>query len=109
MAVELVRETEIKTSGPTVLAPSFDPKVRAAELITRFNYADRFRRQYDDKAVEWYKVYVGHREKPVIEGRSNLHIPRTYEIVDSIRARIVRSFFATRPYLDFVPIPRVGE
>src|SRR5690606_26933458 len=33
---------------------------------------------------------------------------KTYEYLDSIRARIVKSFFSTRPYLEFIPRPFVG-
>ena len=81
---------------------------RAAELIQRFHYAERWRRQYDQRAVEAYKLYVGYREPiddPELKGRSNLHIPKTYEHVDTIRARLVKTFFSVRPYIDFVPVP----
>lgn len=73
--------------------------------MARFNLADSWRRQYDDRAVEWYKLYVGYREPlpEELRGRSNLHVPRTYEIVDTIRARIFKAFTAVRPYIDFVP------
>jgi len=108
MAVELLDATNENHRGPTVITRVYDPRARAAELLSRFSYAESFRKQYDEKAVKFYKAYVGHRDKPKIEGRSNLHIPRTYEIVDAIRARIVRSFFANRPYLDFLPLPRQG-
>lgn len=106
MAVEL--GTEQHVNAPTVLVPAVDPRARTAELISRFNYADSFRKQYEAKAIEFYKSYIGHRDRPKIEGRSNLHIPRTYEIIDSIRSRFVRSFFSTRPYIDFLPMPRHG-
>ena len=76
---------------------------RQAELLARFHYAESWRKQYDERAVEWYKLYVGFREP--VEGRSNLHIPRLYEQLDTIRARIFRSFTATRPYIDFIPMP----
>ncbi|MFA5383986.1 MAG: hypothetical protein WC364_04880 [Eubacteriales bacterium] len=79
-----------------------------AELVQRFNYADDFRQQYEDRALEWYKLYVGYRDalSEKFAGRSNLHIPRTYEEIDTLRSRIMKSFFASRPYIDFLPRPR---
>lgn len=80
---------------------------RQAELLSRFSYAEGWRVQYDRRAVEWYKLYVGFR-KP-LEGikrdRSNLHIPAMYEHLDTLRARLFRSFVATRPYIEFLPMP----
>lgn len=76
---------------------------RQAELLARFHYAESWRSQYDERAVEWYKLYVGFTKE--VEGRSNLHIPRLYEQLDTIRARIFKSFTATRPYIDFIPMP----
>lgn len=84
-----------------------DAKEIAAELLSRFNYADSWRQQYDEKAVEWYKLYVGYREPlpEELQGRSNLHIPRTYEQLDTLRSRLVKAFFSIRPYIDFMPQP----
>lgn len=90
------------------LPADFDRGARTAELVTRFAYAESWRKQYDSKALEWYRLYRGWRQKAHIEGRSNLHIPKTYEYLDAIRARIVKSFFATRPYLEFIPRPFAG-
>jgi len=87
------------------------PKERAAELINRFDYADNFRKQYERRAIENYKVYVGYRP-PLPEeakGRSNLHIPLAYEMVDTLRSRIHQAFVRTRPYVDFVPIPSAQQ
>lgn len=81
------------------------PDERAQDLITRFNYSDSWRQQYDQKAIEWYKLYVGYRDQPAVQGRSNLHIPRVYEICDTLRARIVKSFLSARPYFEFSPAP----
>jgi len=99
----------VQVEQPTFRLPAdFNREARTAELVTRFAYAESWRKQYDSKALEWYKLYRGWREKAHIEGRSNLHIPKTYEYLDSIRARIVKSFFSTRPYLEFIPRPFVG-
>jgi len=89
------------------MAPSRgDQRKLNAELTDRFNYFDGWRQQWDNKAIEWYKLFVGHKE-PIPSGveRSNLHIPKTYESIDTIRARLVKAFFNTRPYIDFIPLP----
>ena len=99
----------LMTPPPKPSAPELhvvrSPQETTADLLQRFEYADSWRQQYDAKAIEWYKLYVGHRENSPIEGRSNLHIPRTYEICDTLRARFVKSFFSARPYFEFLPAP----
>lgn len=87
-----------------------EQKEVSAELINLFNYFDSYRKQYDKQAVENYKLVVGYKEDEDGEdGRSNLHIPRTYQIVDTIRARIVMAFFNRRPYIEFVPMPSLAN
>lgn len=95
MAVVLLRQ-EVKS-----------PKERVAELISRFNYADSFRQQYEQRAIENYKMYVGYRPKLAKDktGRSNLHIPLAYEMIDTLRSRIHQAFVKTRPYVDFTAVP----
>jgi hypothetical protein len=86
----------------------------SSELINMFNYFDTYRAPYDDIAIGNYKIYRGYKDKTEEEKtdeeegeqlKSNLHIPRTYEIVDTIRSRIVLSFFSRRPYIEFNPKP----
>jgi hypothetical protein len=86
----------------------YDSRETTAELIQRFQYADSWRQQYDQRALEWYKLYVGWRKAldKKLKGRSNLHIPRTYEEVDTLRSRILKALFSSRPYIDFLPRPR---
>lgn len=82
---------------------------QTAELLQRFEYADSWRSQYYDVATRCYQLYVGWRKELSEEqkGRSNLHIPRTYEAVDTWRARLIKSFFGvSRPYIDFLPSPQ---
>lgn len=83
------------------------PEVTAGEMLQRWNYADAHRKQYEEPARRYYKQYVGYREalSEEYQGRSNLHIPRTYEEIDTLRARMIKSIFATRPYIDFIPRP----
>ena len=74
------------------------------EIISLFNSFDSYRKQWEDDAVENYKKYIGYKEE-YDDNKANLHIPRTYEIIDTIRARIVNSFFNKKPYIEFVPLP----
>lgn len=81
-----------------------DPRETLNELLEKFLYAENWRLQYDQKATEWYKLYVGYKARAKErQGKSGLHIPRTYEQIDTLRARIVKSFMSNRPYVDFVP------
>jgi len=104
MQEPIIQEEPVQSISP--LPENFNRAERTVELLSRFYYAESWRRQYDEKAVEWYKLFRGWREK--VKGRSNLHIPRTYEQLDAIRARLVKSFFSTKPYLEFNPVPRDG-
>lgn len=112
MAVELpITPTPGYAGGP--LEPKLDPARVTANLLARFRYADAWRKQYDEIAVRCYQAYVGWREeapkdeygRPI---RSNLHIPRTYEQIDTWRARLVRSYWSSHPYIDFLPRPTRG-
>ena len=87
-----------------------DPRKTLAELRERFRYADDYREQYAERAKRWYQLYVGYRDD-VVEGRSNLHIPRAYEQLDTIRARLTKSFISQRPYVEFMPriLPRTTQ
>lgn len=78
---------------------------RVGELTTLFNWADSHRQQYIVQAEEWYKLYIGYRpDLPKDkQGRANLHIPRTYEIIDTIRSRHIKAMFGSRPYIDLIP------
>lgn len=81
-----------------------------ALLKGRFEYADAYRKQWDDKVQDWWRLYIVWSEEIGKDdpryGRSNLNIPRPYEEIDAVRARLVKSFFGSRPYIDFIPIPR---
>mgnify|MGYP001226706700 CR=1 FL=1 len=113
MAVELPSNGQ---APYVIVAPDqqrLDPARVAANLLARFRYADDWRKQYDEIAVRCYKAYVGWRnEVPRDEHgnpiRSNLHIPRTYEQIDTWRARLVASFWSSHPYIDFLPRPTRG-
>src|SRR5690606_17078950 len=99
----------VQVEQPMLRLPAdFDREARTAEPVTRFAYAEAWRKQYDSQALERYRHYRGWLEEDHPEGRSNLHIPKTYQYLDAIRARIITSFFSTRPYLEFIPRPFAG-
>ena len=74
------------------------------ELKSLFNSFDSYRQQWEEEAIESYKLYYGYKEE-TDDNRANIHIPRTYEIVDTLRSRIVNAFFQKKPYIEFVPLP----
>lgn len=90
----------------------------AGELLnvqmSLFQHFSDYRAQYEEKAIDCFKKFVGYKEETEEEKlarkmgesiRSNLHIPRTYQIVDTIRSRMVMSFFQRYPYVEFIPQP----
>jgi len=76
------------------------------EQIFLFNHFDDYRSQWDDMAIKWYKQVVGFKkELKEDNGRSNVHIPRTYQIIDTIRSRYIMGLFKDKPYIDYIPKP----
>lgn len=81
-------------------------KETTAELKQLFLTFDSYRSQWDDRAIEWYKKLVGYKDdEDDDDNRANFHIPRTYQIVDTIRSRILMALFKERPYIEFIPTP----
>ena len=95
MMEEAVPEEEIG-GGPSGIAETL------SELLGRFQSAKNYRMQYDEFGKRCFSLYRVH-QKQAVEGRSNLHIPRTYEQIDTLRARLVKSFTSQRPYVEFIP------
>lgn len=77
------------------------------ELLSLFDWAKEYRSQFEEEAKSCYIDYVGYRK--AIEGRSNLHIPRSYELLDTLRAQLVQAITQNRPYVEFVPIYKRPE
>jgi hypothetical protein len=77
------------------------------ELLKKFSHFDSHRKRWDERSIKWYQQYVGwKKEIEKLKGKvANLHIPRTYQQVDTIRSRIVTAFFRNRPYCDFLAEP----
>lgn len=73
-------------------------------LQRRLAEAKGHRSEYDPKVTKWHQQYIGYRD-PLPEGQTgaNVHVPRTYEEIDTLRARICKSLLGARPYIDFLP------
>ena len=68
----------------------------------------------EEQVIENYQTFIGYKDdaesrKKEKQGKSNLHIPKTYEILDTIRARILTTFFNKRPYIEFEPMPSAAD
>lgn len=79
------------------------------EIKNIFTYYDGYRKQYEEEVIENYKLFIGYRKELKDKSKSNLHIPKTYEILDTIRARILTTFFNKRPYIEFEPMPTAAD
>lgn len=77
------------------------------ELLDLFDYADSYRKNFEDDEIKFWQQYEGYREQ--IPGQSSLHIPRTYELLDTLRAQIVQALTQSRPYIEFVPLYKRPE
>lgn len=73
------------------------------ELIGLFHYAEGDRQQWEEKAIKNYKLYKGYTKRKPNQIGSILHIPRTYEQIDTVRSKILKAFFGNKPYIDFLP------
>jgi hypothetical protein len=75
-------------------------------IIADRQLCQRYRDDQEALAIQGYKQYLGIRPKLDPEDeRSNLHIPVTYRIIDTLRAREVKAICGTRPYVDSIVKP----
>jgi hypothetical protein len=88
-------------TAKTEYKPKLSREEETRELLDLFEYADEYRREFEEDEESNWKRYEGFREQ--IEGRSSLHIPRTYEQIDTLRAQFVQALTQNRPYIEFVP------
>jgi hypothetical protein len=94
-----------------------DLDVEKAEFLQLLQEADDYREPFRLRQVENRKIYAGWRAMADDEtqeehdtgtktsGRSNLHNPKPYQQVDTLRAAILDSIFSARPIIDFLPKP----
>ncbi len=86
-------------------AKTVDRDIIAAQMLLRFTYAQNYRLSFESDAINNYEQYLAWRETQNND-RSNLAIPMTYQICDTIRSRMVKAAFSTRPYIDCIPVPQ---
>lgn len=73
------------------------------EKVTNdFNKASSARQQYEEKWLEFYKLYRNYKED-AIPGRSNLFVPYTFSVIETVVPRIISTLFASRPYIGYIP------
>jgi hypothetical protein len=68
------------------------------QIMQRISDAKMWRKaNYEEDWKEWLRQYMAFFE--LREGRSNLFIPLTFMLVETVKARTVESLFANRPYV----------
>ena len=71
---------------------------RRIALINCFDYADRYRKDYEEVAERCYQLYECWREE--VEGRANVFIPMTYVIPTRVGVNRFREPYRTRGECD---------
>lgn len=79
-----------------------DDEEIVAKVTEDFNKAKSARQEYDDKWLRYYKLYRNYKEERQ-DNRSNLFIPYTFSIIETVVPRIIATLFATRPYIGYMP------
>lgn len=89
----------------------YDEAELTNQLLTEFAVDESARSPYESEVLRAYKQYTAYVEelteeqKERLGGRSRLFIPKTFQQVDTWRARMLKATFNTSPYFDFVPRP----
>lgn len=68
-------------------------------VMKRFNASDKYTQGYFTRFQEYYKLYRSYQERGKLPWRSNLFIPKTFEIIETIAPRIAyaQKTFIARP------------
>jgi hypothetical protein len=79
------------------------------QIIQQFNEdltaSESFQRPFFDKFVRFYKLYRSFIDAENIkENRSNLFIPYCFHIVETVTPKLVTAMFASRPYVQTMPL-----
>lgn len=78
----------------------------SSKVINKFQEAKReaesARAPREKKWLIWYELYKSYT-KMRTDGKSNLFIPYTFSLVETVLPRITRTLFASRPYVGIVP------
>lgn len=74
------------------------------QMTTNLRRMRFFRRQYDQKRLEWYRQYLGQRDQQMfpdnVTRRSNSFFPYPFNNVETITTRTVDAFFSFMPWFD---------
>lgn len=72
------------------------------KVVDDFNKADDARKPYEEKWLRFYRFYRNYKEKRT-DYKSNLFIPYTFSVIETVLPRIISTLFATRPYIGYLP------
>lgn len=73
-------------------------------VLEDFQVSQNFLTPIFDKFRKFYAMYRGVKEGKAVEGRSNLFIPYTFNLIETIVPKIINSIFATRPFFQALPL-----
>lgn len=74
-----------------------------SKVLSDYNQAKQHRAIREEKWKDYYKKYRSYTQ-PVPDNRSNLFIPYSYSIVETVMPRIIETMFAVRPYIGLIPL-----
>jgi hypothetical protein len=72
------------------------------KIVNRFKRAESWRQPREEKWKRWYQNYRSYVTEPKAD-RSNLFIPWSFSVIETLMPRIIEALFATRPYLEAIP------
>src|SRR3990167_1959785 len=61
-------------------------------VTSNFNKASKNQNSYFDKFVKYYELYRGVQTNKNYKGRADLFIPEPYSNIETVHARVIRSF-----------------
>ena len=78
----------------------------AGKYVThRWELMDRHRKQWKSTWDWGYKAYRSRPDPRDSDWQSNLFIPRTFDVIETIKPRLVQGLFAQRPSFSMLPVP----
>jgi len=81
-----------------------------SQILTDIRASETFQAPYFTKFKEYYKQYrsyIAEADKKV--DRSNLFIPYTYHIIETVVPKLILSVFTSRPYIQTMPLGLPSE
>lgn len=75
------------------------------QVLNDFRDSDLFQKQYFDTFRECYKLYRSYiSEDEMKENRSNLFIPYTFQVIETVVPKLILTMFSARPYVQAIPL-----